>query len=83
MIEIQIEKLQKFKTKNIKLPAYLVGDFNPEFNIIRNDYIQKHHLDFYKEVIELWRHLAGETLDRGHSEKLDSYKNALGSLIYI
>ena len=83
MIEIQIERLQKFKTKNIKLPAELVGDFNPEFNIIRNEYIQEHHLDFYNEVIDLWRGLAGETLEKGYTEQLDNYKNQLGSLIYI
>ena len=83
MVEIQIERLQKFKTKNIKLPEHLMVDMNYQYSYGRTAYIKKHHLDFYKEVIELWRYLAGDTLDKGHSEQLDSYKNALGSLIYI
>ena len=39
MIEIQIENLQQFKTKNIKLPDDMLGGFNPEFDTKRNDYI--------------------------------------------
>jgi hypothetical protein len=83
MIEIQIEKLQRFKAENIELPADMVGGFNPEFDTKRNEYIMDNHKGFYDKVIDLWRILGGMTMHKGHTQQLDVYKNSLGQLIYI
>jgi len=83
MIELEIEALQKEKAKTIELPEHLIGNKEMEFNIIKNEWIMEHHKDFYDRVILLWRKVGSTTQHLGHSEKMDSFKTALGSLIYI
>lgn len=82
MISIQIEKLQEEKTKTIVIPRDMIDNDDLD-NSRKHKYIIDNHKDFYDRCIELWRKVGSITESKGHSKKTDSYKNKLGTLIYI
>ena len=82
-MELEIEKLLKYKNDHIKTPVAITSDTDLVGKEENTLYIKKNHIDFWEKVETLLYELGGKTEMYGHSEQIDFYKNQLYFMLYL
>ena len=83
MIELEIDKLLKYKCDFINTPNSITSDSDIIGKEENTNYIKKHHKDFFNKVENLIYALGGKTEMYGHSEQIDFFKNQLYFMLYL